>query len=98
MAHLLVHTSDTSVQLGGEQSTYAHKKTSKVAEANDIVNYVFANGTEEEDIYPPTIAEIAVEQRKSRLYKHYFKAVRGKKKKWDKNLSVKMIEDTQILV
>jgi len=98
MAHLLVHTSDTSVQLGGEQSTYAHKKTSKVADANDIVNYVFANRTEEEDIYPPTIAEIAVEQRKSRLYKHYFKAVRGKKKKWDKNLSVKMIEDTQILV
>ena len=65
--------------------------------AKDIVNNVFANITDkEDDIYPPTIAEIARAQRKSRVYKHYFRSVRGKKR--DKHIKLKVIDDTDILV
>jgi len=60
------------------------------------VNIVFATISEdEEDIYPPTIAEIACEQRKNRIYKHYFKIKPYKKR--DKRISLNIIDDEEIL-
>jgi hypothetical protein len=41
---------------------------------------IFANlGEEEEEIYPPTISQIAEEQRRNRVYKPYFKKIRRTK-------------------
>ena len=61
------------------------------------VKHVFANVSEEEnDIYPPTISEIAASQRLSRVYKPYFKNETFKKK--DKKISLKVIDDTDVLV
>ena len=63
----------------------------------DHVNHVFANISEEEnDIYPPTISEIAANQRRSRVYKPYIKNKPFKKR--DKKISLKVIDDTDVLV
>ena len=44
--------------------------------------YVFATiGEEEEEIYPPTIEQIAAEQRRNRVYKPYFKGTSKNSKK-----------------
>ena len=40
----------------------------------DISHIYVTLGEEEEEIYPPTIAQIAEEQRRSRAYKPYFKS------------------------
>ena len=73
-------TTDT-IYRGGEGSpkqTYQHnfdcdsalRPTSDNESQNDIVNHVFANiSDDEDDIYPPTVAEIASEQRGHKLYK-----------------------------
>ena len=63
----------------------------------DITENVFANiSKDEDDIYPPTVAEIVSEQRKHRLYKGYFKNKPFKKR--DKKISVRIIDDEDILV
>ena len=64
----------------------------------NIMNTVFAINREEDinEIYPPTIAEIARAQRKSRVYRHYFKSRLDKKR--DKNISIKVIDTTDVLV
>ena len=62
--------------------------------------FVFATiGEEEEEIYPPTIKQIAAEQRRNHVYKPYFKGTsKNSQKKLDKRISLKVIDDTEILV
>ena len=61
------------------------------------MNHVFVNVSKEEnDIYPPTISKIATNQRRSRVYKPYFKNKPFKKK--DKKISLKVIDDTDVIV
>ena len=64
----------------------------------DISHIYVTLGDEEEEIYPPTIAQIAEEQRRSRAYKPYFKSKKPKKTKLDWQISLKFIDDTEILV
>ena len=47
---------------------------SKERDVCDISHIYVTLGEEEEEIYPPTIAQIAEEQRRSRAYKPYFKS------------------------
>ena len=100
-------TTDTNYR-GGEGSpkqTYQHnfdcdsalRPTSDNESHNDIVNHVFANiSDDEDDIYPPTVAEIASEQRGHRLYKRYYKKKPFKNR--DKRISLKVMDDQDILV
>ncbi|MCP4746749.1 MAG: hypothetical protein GY874_11510, partial [Desulfobacteraceae bacterium] len=86
---------------GGVKSKYAnsHKKLAPQInlKVNDIVNNVFANISEEEDdIYPPTIAEIARAHRKDRKYKMYFRSVLDPKR--DKKITVKVMDTVEVLV
>ena len=70
-------------------------------DVSDISQIYVTLGDEEEEIYPPTIAEIAQEQRRSRAYKPYFKSKKSsksKKTKLDRRISLKVIDDTEILV
>ena len=77
--------------------TAAGTKNSDNEKRTDIIKNVFANISEEEDdIYPPTVAEIASEQRSHRLYKRYFKDKPFKNR--DKKISVRIIDDEDILV
>ena len=73
-----------------------------VIEGSDMSEqqYVFATiGEEEEEIYPPTIEQIVAEQCRNRVYKPYFKGTsKNSKKKLDKRISLKVIDDTEILV
>ena len=63
----------------------------------DVSKDVFATiSKEEDDIYPPTVAEIASEQRKNRAYRKYFKDKPFKGR--DKKISLKVIDDEDILV
>ena len=63
----------------------------------DVSKDVFATISEEEDdIYPPTVAKIASEQRKNRAYRKYFKDKPFKGR--DKKISLKVIDDEDILV
>ena len=99
-ARLLSHLTQ---ELGGENTFTESQNSTNVAidvmKQNNDVRHVFANQIEEEnDIHPPTIAEIALEQRRSRLYKHYFSKSNSKKKRMDKKISLKVIDDTDILV
>ena len=64
----------------------------------DISHIYVTLGKEEEEIYPPTIAQIAEEQRRSRAYKPYFKSKIPRKVKLDRRISLKVIDDTEILV
>ena len=50
----------------------------------DISHIYVTLGEAEEEIYPPTIAQIAEEQRISRAYKPYFKSKIPKKVKLDR--------------
>ena len=93
---------------GGECSpkqTYQHMGDNALGlysdneKQSDITKNVFANiSKDEDDIYPPSIAEIAYEQRKYRyrLYKRYFKENPFKNR--DKKISVRIIDDEDILV
>ena len=66
-------------------------------ETQDQLLNVFANTSEkEEDIYPPTIVEIASEQRRHKTTKRYFEAKPFKNR--DKKISLKLIDDTELLV
>ena len=84
---------------GGETSvhhdTFVHSKERDVC---DISHIYVTLGEEDEEIYPPTIAQIAEEQRRSRIYKPYFKSKKPKKTKLDRQISLKVIDDTEILV
>ena len=84
---------------GGETSvhneTFAHSKERDVC---DISHIYVTLGKEEEEIYPPTIAQIAEEQRRSREYMPNFKSKIPKKTKLDRQISLKVIDDTEILV
>ena len=85
--------------------TYAHTGCSDSTDRpNDVINEsqttllnVFANNSEkEEDIYPPTIVEIASEQRRHKTTKRYFEAKTFKNR--DKKISLKIIDEIEILV
>lgn len=64
------------------------------------LNDLFANiSSDEEEIYPPTVLEIAEEQRRSRLYKDYFKLnKKSSKRELSKRISLVVIDDTEVLV
>ena len=64
----------------------------------DISHIYITLCDEEEEIYPPTIRSITEEQRRSRTYKPYFRTNRPKNKKLDQQISLKVIDDTEILV
>ena len=82
---------------GGEtyETLFAHSKEQDLC---DISHVYVTLGKEEEEIYPPTISQIAEEQRRSRAYKPYFKSKKPKKVKLDRQISLKVIDDTEILV
>ncbi len=91
----------TENEHGGVKSKYVNSHNKIAPEMNlkinDIVNNVFINISKEEDnIYPPTIAEIAHMQRKDRKYKKYFKSVLDFKR--DKNITVRVMDITDVLV
>ena len=78
-AILLAHYNprDPPQKHGGETyETFAH---SKERDTCDIRHIYVALGKEEEEVYPPTIAQTAEEQRRSRAYKPYFKSKIPKK-------------------
>ena len=98
-AILLAHYDprDPPQKHGGEtyETLFTHSKERDVC---DISHIYVTLGEEEEEIYPPTIAQIAEEQRRSRAYKPYFKSKKPKKTKLDRRISLKVIDDTEILV
>ena len=63
---------------------------------------IFANISKEEEIFPLTVSEIAREQRIHQFTKVYFSqgntTRRKKTKKTDKRISLKIIDDTEVLV
>ena len=63
---------------------------------------IFANISKEEEIFPLTITKIAWEQHVNRFTKVYFSqgntARQKKTKKMDKRISLKVIDDTEVLV
>jgi hypothetical protein len=65
-----------------------------------VLNDLFTNiSSDEEEIYPPTVLEIAEEQRRSRLYKDYFKLnKKSSKRELSKRTSLVVIDDTEVLV
>ena len=60
---------------------------------NDVFGTISKN---EDDIYPPTIADIASEHREDKQYKRYFWKKEFKKQR--KETSVKLIGDQDILI
>ena len=85
--------------------TYAHtgccdsddRPNDVINETQDSFLNVFANNSEkEEDIYPPTIVEIASEQRRHKTTKRYFEAKTFKNR--DKKISLKIIDEIKIFV
>ena len=67
----------------------------------DDFNDLFANiSGDEEEIYPPTVRELAEEQRRSKAYKPYFKLNKSSKNKKElsKRISLVVIDDTEVLV
>ena len=99
----------TEQKLGGDDSNFnesyqqdseieSDTTSSNVDKRKDtVLQHIFATTTEEEDdIYPPTITEISITQRKNRVYKPYFSNKPFKKK--DKKISLKLIDDTDVLV
>ena len=90
-------------QRGGVRNKYVNsyiKTVSSIGDdlkATDILNNVFANIRDEEDtIYPPTISEIATDQRKNSKYKKYFRSVKDPKR--DKRITVKVVDETDVLI
>ena len=73
---------------------------SHVNVSNEIpYNEIFANTScDEEEIYPPTVREIAEEQRRSRTYKAYFNNKKRPKKPLNKRISLVLVDDIEILV
>ena len=69
----------------------------EIMSENALFNDVFANMAEEEEIYPPTVREIAEEQRRSAKYKGYFKSKRPKACN-NKRISLVLVDDIEILV
>ena len=65
------------------------------SEVNNAVNSVFANTSEEEDIYPLTVSEIADAQRADKVLRKLFKR-KGKQVK-STAYQVSIIDDTRIL-
>ena len=61
--------------------------------ANDCINNAFANTSEDEDIYPLTITEIADAQRADKNLKKFFKQKKNDKSRY----SVSIIEETRVL-
>ena len=102
--HLLVRYDPKDRPQHGGASRESHNGAfvNTVIEGSDMSEeqYIFATiGEEEEEIYPPTIEQIAAEQRRNRVYKPYFKGTsKNSKKKLDKRISLKVIDDTEILV
>ena len=99
----------TEQKLGGDDSNFTESyqqdseievdTTSAIVDMrkDNVLQHIFATTTEEEDdIYPPTITEISITQRKNRVYKPYFSNKPFKKK--DKKISLKLIDDTDVLV
>jgi hypothetical protein len=66
---------------------------------DDSLNEIFAQtSSDEEEIYPPTVREIADEQRRSSKYKAYFNPKKRPKKTLDKHISLVLVNDIEILV
>ena len=80
-----MHGGETSVH----HETFVHSKERYVC---DISHIYVTLSEEEEEIYPPTIAQIAEEQRRSRAYKPYFKSKKPKKTKLDRQIFLKVID------
>ena len=87
LVNLFTHyceTTDTNYR-GGEESpkqTYQHNihcdsalgpTSDNEAQSDDSKNVFVTISKDEDGIYPPTVAEIASEQREHKLYKRYFK-------------------------
>ncbi|MCP4747195.1 MAG: hypothetical protein GY874_13800 [Desulfobacteraceae bacterium] len=90
----------TENEHGGVKAKYvnSHKLAPEMnLKVNGIVNNVFTNISEEEDdTYPPTIAEIARAQRKDRKYKKHFRSILDLKR--DKKNTVKVIDTVEVLL
>ena len=79
-----------------EQVSSVFPKTS--VSQDDSLNEIFAQlSVDEDEIYPPTVREIADEQRRSPKYKAYFNPKKLPKRR-DKNISLVLVNDTEILV
>jgi hypothetical protein len=89
-----------SVNVNAEFPTVSAEMTLQKQFEDTSLNDLFANITgDEEEIYPPTVRELAEEQRRSRLYKPYFKLTRSSsKKELSKRISLVVIDDTEVLV
>ena len=99
--HAKLFTSCTEMHGGVySKSLYVHNLDNGTEEDvhNTVMNVSAANYGDEDEIYPPTIAEIARSQRKSRVHKHYFRSVRDPKLKLDKNIKLKVYDETDVLV
>ena len=74
------------------------RSTNDLMYHNMSISRVFANiDSSDEDIYPPTINEIAQEQRRDRRLKKYFRSNLSTKDK-DKHLSLKVYDVTEVVV
>ena len=89
-----------SVNVNAEFPPVSAEMTLQKQFEDTSLNDLFANITgDEEEIYPPTVRELAEEQRRSRLYKPYFKLTRSSsKKELSKRISLVVIDDTEVLV
>jgi len=88
---------DLSTPICDQYSNAMDVNTPQIMSENALFNDVFANMQEEDEIYPPTVREIADEQRRSSKYKGYFKEKRPKSCK-DKRISLVLVDDIEILV
>ncbi len=73
----------------GYNETNSQSNTNKVH-----LNQVFANRSEDDEIYPLTVSEIAEAQKADAEFKHYFK----RNAVFDKGLEIKLVENTKLLI
>ena len=102
MVKLLMHYME---EHGGKKTPLSENEARCLAQSvtKEMSNVdIFANISKEEEIFPLTITKIAQEQHVNRFTKVYFSqgntSWQKKTKKMDKRISLKVIDDTEVLV